>query len=510
MRVCLVCEGCYPYVVGGVSGWVHELIQMFPNIEFIVLAIRADRSGSGHFVYELPDNLTEVHEVYLQDMDWGVDRRNRMRSNLSEQEILALRSLILNRDVDWDAVFDLFQQKKVSVDRILMGPDFLEIVKEYYDREYPEIVFSDFLWTLRSIYLPLFLVLKSDIPEADLYHCVATGYAGVLGAMAQKRYHCGLLVSEHGIYTREREEELIRAKWVKGIYKDVWISQFRKMSRLAYDRADLVTSLYAHARELQIELGCPPEKIQITPNGVDPGRFADIPGKQPADEGKINIGAILRVTEIKDVKTLIRAFGFALHKVPQLRLWIMGPLNEEPEYARSCLEMARQTELKVGRLVKDGGISETDSDNPDLIFTDRVDVTKYLGRMDFTILTSISEGQPLTILESFAAHKPVIATDVGNCRGLIYGEQDSFGDAGILTHIMNTDEIAEAIVELAAHPDLCKQMGENGYRRMMSRYRLSDMRGRYADIYRSFCRKQNIPWPEEGNQNTVEDHNSKR
>ena len=39
-----------------------------------------------------------------------------------------------------------------------------------------------------------------------------------------------------------------------------------------------------------------------------------------------------------------------------------------------------------------------------------------------TILTSISEGQPLTILESYAAHKPVIATDVGNCHGLVYGE----------------------------------------------------------------------------------------
>lgn len=45
------------------------------------------------------------------------------------------------------------------------------------------------------------------------------------------------------------------------------------MSKLAYDRADLVTSLYAHARELQIELGCPADKTSITPNGIDPARF---------------------------------------------------------------------------------------------------------------------------------------------------------------------------------------------------------------------------------------------
>ncbi len=496
MRVCLVCEGCYPYVVGGVSGWVDELIRTFPDIEFIVLAIRADRRGSGVFAYDLPDNLTEVHEVYLQDSDWGVDRRNRMHPSLREKDARALRSLILNQNADWDTVFDIFQRKTVSVDGLLMGPEFLKITEEYYDREYPEIVFSDFLWTLRSIYLPLFLILKSDLPRADLYHCVATGYAGVLGAMAQKKYHCGLLVSEHGIYTREREEELIRAKWVQGLYKDIWIRQFRKMSRLAYDRADLVTSLYAHARELQIELGCPPEKIRITPNGVDPARFANIPGKQPEDEGRVNVGAVLRVTEIKDVKTMIRAFGFALRRVPGMRLWIMGPLDEEPDYARSCIAMARQMGLKIGQLRQDGSMA-VDSACADLIFTGRVNVTRYLGRMDFTILTSISEGQPLTILESFAACKPVIATDVGDCRGLIYGEQDDFGDAGIVTHIMNTDEIAGAIVDLAAHPDRCRKMGENGYRRMMSCYRFSDMRGRYADIYRSFCRRQNILWPEE-------------
>ena len=53
------------------------------------------------------------------------------------------------------------------------------------------------------------------------------------------------MVSEHGIYTREREEELIRAKWVGGIYKNIWIEQFKKMSLLAYRYADQVTCLYS-------------------------------------------------------------------------------------------------------------------------------------------------------------------------------------------------------------------------------------------------------------------------
>ena len=35
MKVCIVAEGCYPYVVGGVSGWINSMIKSFPNIEFI-------------------------------------------------------------------------------------------------------------------------------------------------------------------------------------------------------------------------------------------------------------------------------------------------------------------------------------------------------------------------------------------------------------------------------------------------------------------------------------------
>lgn len=220
MRIYMVAEGCYPYVVGGVSSWIHSMIKAFPQHEFVILAIVADRSYRHRFVYDLPDNVSGVYEVYLNDLDW-YSKKRRGKPRLSKGERAALRSLIFNEDVDWDTVFDIFQHKDLSINDLLMGEFFLRCVIDYYDENYPEIVFSDFLWTMRSMYLPLFLALKSEVPQADLYHCVATGYAGVLGAMAQRKYHCGLLVSEHGIYTREREEELIKASWVQGVYKNI-------------------------------------------------------------------------------------------------------------------------------------------------------------------------------------------------------------------------------------------------------------------------------------------------
>jgi glycosyltransferase involved in cell wall biosynthesis len=332
---------------------------------------------------------------------------------------------------------------------------------------------------MRSIYLPLFLTLKMEIPQADLYHCVATGYAGVLGSMAKHFYGSRLIISEHGIYTREREEEIINADWVQGIYKDIWIEQFKKMSSLAYQRGDLVTSLYEHARQLQLELGCEAWKMQVTPNGIPVEDYMDIPGKTPEDMEHINIGAVLRVAPIKDVKTMIQAFGYAHRENPRLKLWIMGPCDEEEQYAKECFELVEMMDI------------------PDVVFTGRVRTADYIGRMDMTILTSISEGQPLTILESFAAKKPVIATNVGNCSGLILGEHDDFGPAGIQTHIMNVEEIAKAILTLAGDEAMRMQMGENGYRRVMAGYRLSDMQETYRNIYQEFAEEAGISWSEE-------------
>ena len=479
MKICLVAEGCYPYVVGGVSGWIHSMIKSFPKVEFVVLAIISNRSQSGKFVYELPENVSAVYEAYLDDYDWGHKPKHGKRTGLDTKEYRALRSIIMNEEVDWDTIFDMFQKGDFSIDDLLMGADFLNIVKECYNLRYPHIVFSDFLWTMRSIYLPLFLILKTELPKADIYHCVATGYAGVLGSMASHFYRSGLLVSEHGIYTREREEELLKAEWVAGIYKNIWIDQFKKMSRLAYERADVVTSLYSHARELQIGLGCPEGKIRVTPNGIDVDRMADLPGKKEEDKGYINIGAVLRVTPIKDVKTMIRAFAFAKEENDSLKLWIMGPCDEDEEYAGECFELVEALQVK------------------DVVFTGRIDVREYLGRMDYTILTSISEGQPLTILESYAAHKPVIATDVGNCRELIYGEGDGCGTAGILTHIMNIAELSSAMLELARSGQLRAAMGECGYQRVMKGYRIQQMKQSYEDIYEQIGWVYGKLWPAE-------------
>ena len=170
MRICIVAEGCYPYVVGGVSSWINNLIRSFPQHEFIMLAVISDRSVSGKFKYNLPDNLTEVHEVYLNDTEWvNRTRKNYKNARLSAKNKEALNSLLIGTDTDWETLTRLLQNPKLSLDALLMGPDFLDAVVKSYELKHGEIIFSDFLWCCYRILRCSWINGKNTLPRKQTY-----------------------------------------------------------------------------------------------------------------------------------------------------------------------------------------------------------------------------------------------------------------------------------------------------------------------------------------------------
>ena len=62
---------------------------------------------------------------------------------------------------------------------------------------------------------------------------------------------------------------------------------------------------------------------------------------------------------------------------------------------------------------------------------------------------------------------------------------------------MNVEEIAQAMVDLAQKKEMRLQMGENGYRRVMAKYRIEYMQETYWKIYRDFAKSMNLEWNEE-------------
>ena len=463
MKICLVLEGSYPYVHGGVSTWMHQYIQGMPDQEFCLWVIGAEAKQKGQFVYQLPENVTSVTEVFLDDA-LALREDHRMGVRFSKEEREALTELMRCGRPQWEVLIDLYQKRRVNPVSFLKSEHALDILTKICLEEYRYIPFADTFHTMRSMLLPVLYLLSSPVPEADVYHAICTGYGGLLAVMGGCMNRRPVLLTEHGIYSREREEEIIRADWVAPTFKNRWIQFYYMLSDAIYQRAFRVTSLFGRASRTQQEMGCAPEKCRVIANGVHYENFCDLPQKEP--DGWVDIGAVVRFAPIKDIKTMLYAFYELSSRVKHVRLHIMGGVDDET-YAAEC-------RLLISRLKLDN-----------VILTGRVMITEYFPKLDFTILTSISEGQPLSILESFSAGLPVVCTDVGCCKELLRGEgEDTLGEAGLVVPPMHRLALADAMERMCRSEAMRKEMGAIGKERVRRYFRHEQMREKYAMLYR--------------------------
>lgn len=464
MRVCLICEGCYPYVPGGVSSWIQMLCSRFQDVEFVVWAIATTREEMPEAVCQVPENVKEIRTLYLGDETF---RKSSRKVRLTREEKENLKGLMTGSadTINWAGVMDLVKRHQRHMSDILMSESFFEICMEEYRRQNSKKVFHHFLWNFRGIYFPLMFILSQEIPQADLYHAVSTGYAGILGSCASHVEGKPLLLSEHGIYTREREEDIIRSRWVSGEFKEIWIEFFKKLSFIAYQKAGVVTTLFETNRSLQVELNCPPEKITVIPNGVAAREYAVC--RRENRKGPVTLGAVLRVVPIKDVKTMLLAFDIVKQAEPEARLRIMGNCRENPAYYQECLDLLEELGTR------------------DVEFLGQVDIKEHLPEIDLLLLSSISEGQPLAMLEGMAAEIPFVTTNVGNCKALLEGERedDRFGPAGLAVPVMNSEAMAQAILRCIRDPDLRRRMGQAGRKRVEAYYSREGMLDAFHQLY---------------------------
>ena len=366
-------------------------------------------------------------------------------------------------DPDWDVLFNLFHNKGVHPLSFLQSNEFIDLFTKICMEEYPYVAYADAFHTVRSMLLPVLYLMTGEVPKAQIYHAISTGYGGLLACLGGSINHAPVLLTEHGIYTREREEEILSAEWVAPAFRQRWIRFFAMLSQEIYRRAWRVASLFGRARQTQIDMGAPASKCLVIPNGIQFDRFKDIPLKP--DDGWVDIGAVVRLAPIKDVKTMIYAFFELASRVPNVRLHIMGGVDDEG-YANECYALVEQLQIK------------------NLLFTGRVDVVQYMQKLDFTILTSISEGQPLSVLESMAARRPCVTTEVGCCRELLEGAPgDTFGIAGYCVPPMYRQGLADAMEKMCASRARREEMGRIGQRRVDAYFHHEQMLANYQKMY---------------------------
>jgi glycosyltransferase involved in cell wall biosynthesis len=501
--VCLVLEGTYPYVKGGVSTWVHDLIRSLPEIRFALVHIAPQRGTHTRMFYSLPANVVTLSDLYcreplVRDRDPAAlqraaraERRRHAGTCRSSRVLQGIRRLHLEEQVDASLLDDL-AGGDLSVGAFLHGRASFELTMELCERLAPDASFLDFFWHFRSMHLPLVRLLGTEPPAATVYHALCTGYAGLLAAVWSHRTGRPFVLTEHGIYLRERNFELDRAAWLRGArdqrssdgteggidrttasaLRRIWARFFRALARCAYARASTVVALCEVNRMKQIADGAPAERTRIVPNGVDFEEIgAQIHGMstRAGERGPVRVGFVGRLVPIKDLITLIRACSMAL-QIVEVDVRIFGPIEEDPRYARRCR-----------RLVAKLGLERS------IRFEETRPIERIYPELDILVLTSLSEGQPLVILEAGAGGIPVIASDVGACRELLEGRSGvdrRIGPSGIVTRLAAPEETAAAIARLARNPELRGRMGAAGRRRVATFYRKSAAVSTYRALYK--------------------------
>jgi len=111
----------------------------------------------------------------------------------------------------------------------------------------------------------------------------------------------------------------------------------------------------------------------------------------------------------------------------------------------------------------------------------RRDVQQILPKCDLLLLTSLSEGIPLTLIEGMACGLPCVSTDVGGVREVV--RQD---ETGLLCEAGDASAVAGALLQLAGDAGLRRSMGQAGRKLVESRFSEEQMFDQYEKLFATF------------------------
>jgi glycosyltransferase involved in cell wall biosynthesis len=292
--------------------------------------------------------------------------------------------------------------------------------------------------------------------RADLTHAVSNGLAVLPGMASKWAFGTPFILSEHGVYLRERYLSERRTRHSRAV-KRVVLNFYRLLTTAGYQMADLIAPGNRYNRRWELRAGADPAVIRPVYNGVDPTSFppaADLPPE-------MTVAWIGRVDPIKDLETLVRAFGIVHQKLPEARLRLFGPTPRGDEAYRSRVEELIAEHDLVGTATFEGRVATA--------------VEAYhSGRV--VALTSISEGFPYTVIEAMMAGRATVSTDVG-------GVGEAVGDAGLLVAPRDHEGVAEALLALLTDDAWCRQLGRQARRRAIELFTLDRFLKTYWDIY---------------------------
>jgi glycosyltransferase involved in cell wall biosynthesis len=239
------------------------------------------------------------------------------------------------------------------------------------------------------------------------------------------------------------------------------------LNRLVLQRRDRVVGVGESVRQALIDNeGISADRVSVIYNGIDVARYQQNGsdtrwsirrelGLRPDD---VVVVQVARLDYLKDHLTAVRTMARVTACRGDVRLILVG---DGPEQATIQQEICR---CGLGEHVRLLGL--------------RTDVARLLAASDVFLLTSISEGIPLTVIEAMAAGLPVVSTRVGGVAEIV-----EEGRTGLLAPARDDGALAEALLLLAADPALRATMGQLGRERAAAVFSEARMHDGYRQLY---------------------------
>ncbi|MGW3560683.1 GT4 family glycosyltransferase PelF [Streptomyces sp. NPDC000963] len=455
-------EGTYPHSHGGVSVWCDQLVTGMPDVDFDVLAVTG--SGREPLAWDLPPHVSRVLSVPM----WGPAPEGRPPRGRAGRQLADAYEKFLTALLDpgAEAGFGpaLYALAHAAGDGrlspFLRSDAAISVLTSVWRR--PGIAVREAGPTVHDALTATALLehalrpLSAPPPAEGVAHAVSGGVAALPGLAALERNGVPLLLTEHGVYLRERYLGYRTAPY-RWPVKAVILGFFRLLAEESYRRAALITPGNRYNRLWEEEGGAAPEAIRTVYNGVDPAAFPPA-GPEP-DAPTLSWAG--RVDPIKDLETLIRALALVRERMPAVRLRLFGGTPRGGEaYRERCEALAAE-------------LGHADA----VTFEGRVDDIKdAYAAGNVVMLSSISEGFPFTLIEAMSCGRATVSTDVGGVR-------EAVGDTGLVVPPRDPAAMADAALALLGDAARRRAMGEAARLRVIERFTLRQTVDTFRAIY---------------------------
>ncbi|MGC5342328.1 GT4 family glycosyltransferase PelF [Streptomyces sp. DT24] len=465
-RVTLLTEGTYPHSHGGVSVWCDQLVAGMPDIEFDVIAVTG--TGRESTVWDLPAQVSQVTSVPMWGPapDGSAPRGRRLRRLMAAYE--SFLTALLDPDAEAGFAPGLYELARAAQDGVLSpalrDDQAVRVLTAVWNRKgLPVREARPTLYdavTATGLLEHALRPFAARPPEQGVTHAVSGGVAALPGLAAAEFHGVPLLLTEHGVYLRERYLGYRTAPY-RWPVKAVLLGFFRLLAEETYRRAALITPGNRYNRLWEEQGGADPNLIRTVYNGVDPAAFPPA-GPEP-DRPTLSWAG--RVDPIKDLETLIRAFAQVRAERPDAALRIFGGTPRGGEaYRERCEKLA-------------ASLGHADA----VTFEGRVDdIRDAYAAGNVVMLSSISEGFPFTLIEAMSCGRATVSTDVG-------GVSEAVGPTGLVVPPRDPAAMAAAALELLADPPRRAAMGEAARLRVIEQFTLRQTVDTFRAIYLELC-----------------------